>query len=268
MLKVLIVEDEEIIRRGLVYTIDWLSMNCMVVGAAENGREGLSILQREEIDLVIADIIMPEMTGIEMIEEAQRLQLKPFKSIVLTSYAHFEYARKALHLEVSDYLLKPVDEEELKSAIAKVQESVVIEKAYSSFVALTQQKDFEKLVDWDVYLTPATLKNSYVAQALYKIRDHYHEKISIESIAEELTISASYLSRKFKEATSHTFLELLMRYRIQKAIALMKTGNYRVYEVSDMTGFTDYKHFCVVFKKYIKTSPTHFLKQNGGIIQK
>ena len=127
-------------------------------------------------------------------------------------------------------------------------------RAYSSMVALTKQGDIGKLVDWDVYLNENTLKNSYVTQALYKIRDYYHEKISIDSIAEELDVSASYLSRKFKDATGQTFLEILMRYRIQKAIGLLKKGVYRVYEVSDLTGFSDYKNFCVVFKKYTKTS--------------
>lgn len=268
MLKVLIVEDEEIIRRGLVYTIDWLSMNCMVVAAAETGKQGLALLQQHQPDLVIADIIMPEMSGIEMLEAAQSLAIKPFRSIILTSYADFEYARKALQLQAADYLLKPVDEDELKTAITKVRMGLEETKAYSNIIALTKQKNIGELVDWDIYLNKDTLNNSYVAQALYKIRDHYNEKISIESIAEELQVSTSYLSRKFKEATEHTFLELLMRYRIQKAIALLQKGTYRVYEVSDLTGFSDYKHFCVVFKKYTKTSPTEFVKQLGCIIHK
>ena len=268
MLKVLIVEDEEIIRRGLVYTIDWLSMNCTVVGAAENGKEGLAMLKRYETDLVIADIIMPVMNGIEMLEAAQSLEIKPFRSIILTSYSNFDYARKALHLQVADYLLKPVDEDELKNTINRIRGSLEENKAYSNIVALTKQRDIGKLVDWDVYLNKDTLKNSYVAQTLYKIRDQYNEKISIESIAEEFDVSASYLSRKFKEATGQTFLELLTRYRIQKAIGLLKKGTYRVYEVSDLIGFSDYKHFCVVFKKYTKTSPTEFIKHIGCIIHK
>lgn len=268
MLKVLIVEDEEIIRRGLVYTIDWMSMDCMVVGAAENGEEGLAMLQEYDIDLVIADIIMPKMTGIEMLEAAQQMEIRPFQSIILTSYANFGYAHKALHLKVADYLLKPVDEDELRNTIKGIKKSMEESKTYSNIIALTQKRDIGKLVDWDVYLNEDTLKNSYVTQALYKIRDHYHEKISIDSIAEELDVSASYLSRKFKEATKQTFLEILMRYRIQKAIGLLKKGIYRVYEVSDLTGFSDYKHFCVVFKKYTKTSPTEFVKHIGCIIHK
>ncbi|HMM19295.1 MAG TPA: response regulator [Selenomonadales bacterium] len=268
MLKVLIVEDEEIIRRGLVYTIDWLGMGCTVVGAAANGKEGLALLQQQEADIVIADILMPEMTGIEMLEAAQSLALKPFKSIILTSHANFDYARKAVHLAAADYLLKPVDEEELRSTINRIKKSMDEIKAYSSLAALTKKQDSGKLIDWDLYFNEEVSLNYYVAQALYKIRDHYAEKISIESIAEELGVSASYLSRKFKEATAQTFLELLTRYRIQKAISLLKKGRYRVYEVSDMTGFSDYKHFCLVFKKYTQTSPTEFIKNSGGIIHK
>lgn len=268
MLKVLIVEDEEIIRRGLVYTIDWLSMDCMVVGAAENGREGLEMMQQHEPDIVVVDIIMPEMTGIEMLEAAKNLPVQPFKSIILTSYANFDYARKAVHLEVTDYLLKPVDEDELRSTISRIRKSMEEIKAYFNIIALAKKQDIGKLVDWDVYFNEDTPINSYVAQALYKIRDHYAEKISIETIADELQVSASYLSRKFKETTSQTFLELLTRYRIQKAIGLLKKGRHRVYEVSDLTGFSDYKHFCQVFKKYTKTSPTEFVKNVGCIIHK
>lgn len=268
MLKVLIVEDEEIIRRGLVYTIDWMSMDCMVVGAAEDGREGLAMLQENDVDIVIADIIMPNMTGIEMLEAARNLPVKPFNSIILTSYATFDYAHKALHLQVADYLLKPVDEDELRNTIKRIKKGMEESKVYLKMIALNQKKELEKLVDWDIYLNEDTLKNSYVTQALYKIRDHYHEKISIDSIAEELDVSASYLSRKFKEATEQTFLEILMRYRIQKAIGLLKKGTYRIYEVSDLTGFSDYKHFCMVFKKYTKTSPTEFVKQSSCMIHK
>lgn len=268
MLKVLIVEDEDIIRRGLVYTIDWLAMDCMVIGDAADGKAGLALIERHQPDLVITDIIMPEMGGIEMLEEAAILEAPPFKSIILTSYSEFEYARQAVRLQVADYLLKPVDEEELKKTIEKLKRSMEADKAYSSIAALTKNGAVDELVDWDLYLNSDVLKNTYVTQAIYKIRDHYNEKIGIESIAEEFKISASYLSRKFKETTAQTFSELLTRYRIQKAIALLKKGTYRVYEVSELTGFSDYKHFCSVFKKYTQTSPTEFMKTTGCIIHK
>lgn len=267
MLKVLIVEDEDMIRKGLAYTIDWLSMDCMIVGEAENGLIGLELIKKHNPDIVILDIIMPEMNGIEMLEMANKQGLPPFKSIILTSYAEFDYAHKAMKLEVSDYLLKPVDEDELKTTVTRLKKKMQESEVYSNIMELTKKKELDKLVDWDIYLNQDTLKNSYVSQALYKIRDHYQEKISLESLAEELNVSTSYLSRKFKESTSHTFLELLSKYRIQKAISLLKKGTYRVYEVSDLTGFSDYKNFCVVFKKYTQTSPTEFVKNTGCIIR-
>lgn len=83
-------------------------------------------------------------------------------------------------------------------------------------------------------------------------------------MAEKLDISVTYLNKKLKEETSSTFLDLLNRYRVTKAGELLQTGRYKVYEVSDMTGFSDYKHFCAVFKKYTGTAPTGFVKTRKG----
>ena len=101
-----------------------------------------------------------------------------------------------------------------------------------------------------------------------EIKENYHQKISIENIADKLGVSVSYLSRKFKEQTSQTFLDVLNKYRIQKAIELLHTSKYRVYEISDLTGFSDYKHFCCVFKKYTQTAPTEFAKNSSFIVHK
>ena len=103
-------------------------------------------------------------------------------------------------------------------------------------------------------------EKGYVSQTISRIRTGYAEKLSIESISDELGVSASYLSRKFKEITGQTFLDFLNRYRVQQAIILLGTGKYRINEISDATGFSDYKHFCSVFKKYTLKSPTKFIK--------
>lgn len=92
------------------------------------------------------------------------------------------------------------------------------------------------------------------------IRQRYAEKLSLKTIADEVGISPSYLSRKFKEETGINYLDFLNQYRIQQGIDLLTEGGYKVYEVSAMTGFNDYKHFSEVFKKYIGVSPTDFIK--------
>jgi two-component system response regulator YesN len=254
MLKIIIVEDEDIIRNGLVHTIDWLSMDCVVIADAANGQEGLEKILELSPDIVISDIKMPIMNGIEMIKSA--MEKIKFKSLLLTSYAEFDYAKKAIELSVSDYLLKPVSEEKLRSSIEKVNRELLGTRKIEESL----RKNDENANILNNYLLGDSGKNYYVKISLEKIRDHFAERISIESVAEELGVSASYLSRKFKETTNHTFLELLNEHRIQQSVKLLKTGKYRVSEIGEKVGFNEYKHFYAVFKKYTGLTPSDFTK--------
>ncbi|HHW57052.1 MAG TPA: response regulator [Clostridia bacterium] len=266
MLKILIVEDEDIIRKGLVHTIDWLSMGCNVVGDTWNGIEGLKMIEKYLPDIVITDIKMPFMDGIEMLQRA--LEKHKFYSIILTSYSEFEYAKKAITLKVSEYLLKPIDEEKLYEIIEKIKSEINDKKFIEDLYGKIKKYGEINLVNLDVYLISGEKSDYYVNQALVEIKENYDKKISIKSIAEKLGVSVSYLSRKFKDVTSETFMDLLNKYRVQKAIELLLTGKYKVYEVADMTGFGEYKNFCNIFKKYLNMSPTEFIKSNSCIIYK
>lgn len=250
MLKVLIVEDEEIIRYGLVDTIDWKGMGCSVVGVAANGLEGLEAIRSLHPDLVIADICMPGMNGIDMLECARREGLI-FESIILTSYAEFEYARRALEMRVSSYLLKPIDEGQLRTAIMRILE----EKGADSS---------EEKLNLPQFILSAEaamqgIEDPYVMIAIEQIQRNYALRISIEGIAEEQFVSASYLSRRFKAATGYTFLELLNIKRVREAIQLLLHSTQSIAEISEQTGFGDYKHFSAVFKRYMEMSPREFL---------
>ncbi|PHV69969.1 DNA-binding response regulator [Sporanaerobium hydrogeniformans] len=266
MLKVLIVEDEDMIRKGLIHTMDWTNMECTVVGEAGNGQEGLERIKELMPDIVFTDIIMPKMTGIEMLELAKGFV--DFKSVILTSYSEFGYAQKAINLKVSDYLLKPIDEEELLKVVEKIRKEINEKRTYSELLEKTKDKSKMQLVDLDIYIQQKEASNPYVEKAITAIKENYSTKLSIEAVADTLGVSSSYLSRKFKEETAQTFLEMLHKYRLQKAIELLGQGSYRVYEVSDMTGFSEYKNFCAIFKKYTGMAPTEFAKNKSFIIQK
>lgn len=259
MLRILIAEDEDIIRKGLVYTVDWLSMGCVVVAEAANGREGLEKILEYRPDVVIADIRMPYLDGIEMIRQAS--ESVRFTGILLTSYAEFDYACRAIDARVREYLLKPVDEEKL----ARIMEKIAGEIAASRQAEHTRSQEEPEggILNLEHYMNLDRSENGYVSQALERIRTGYAGKLSVESISEELGVSASYLSRKFKEVTGQTFLDFLNRYRVQQAAVMLGTGKYRISEISEATGFSDYKHFCAVFKKYTSKSPTKFLKEMG-----
>jgi len=264
--KLVVVEDEEIIRRGLVNTIDWLSMGFIVVGEAEDGKCGLEVIRELDPDLVITDIKMPFMNGLEMLKEAKCN--KDFESIILTSYGEFDYAKKAISIGVSDYILKPINEKELFENVLRIKKKIDEKKLYKDIKSYTKDKEKVELTNLKIYIDSNEV-NTYVKYAINKIKEEYKERLSIEGLAEELGISPSYLSRKFKKETSYTFLDMLNKYRVQKAVELMmkEKDKYRVYEIADIVGFNDYKNFCTVFKKYMSYAPKDFIKANSIILK-
>ena len=120
MLKVVGVEDEELVRKGIVLTVDWAGAGCAVVGEAANGEEGLEVIRRYRPDLIVTDIRMPKLDGIEMLrrlrEEGNRAHV-----VFLTAYSDFSYAQSALKLGAADYLLKPFHDGELEETIARIR---------------------------------------------------------------------------------------------------------------------------------------------------
>lgn len=250
LLNVLIVEDEMIIRLGLVNTIDWLSMGCSVIGSAADGYEGLRMISEQQPDIVITDIRMPGMDGLTMISEARKYC--EFRSILLTSYAEFEYAQRAIDVRAYAYLLKPLDEEKLAEVIMQIHADVEQEHSRDSLIAVTPENENEP-----------TVKDPYVAAALEKIERSSNERLSVESIAKELFISPSYLSRRFKQVTGHTFLDMLNKRRVREATHFFASGETSISRVAELTGFSDYKHFSAVFKRYTGLAPRDYLKKNS-----
>lgn len=262
MIKVLVVEDEEIIRNGLVYTIDWLKMDSVIVGTAEDGEEGLKEIHLKKPDVVITDIKMPILDGLEMISLAQKEQLD-FEAILLTSYSDFDYAKRAIQLQIFDYLSKPVSNQKLEEVMKNVKEKVLKKREDQIAQAIYQQSKTGFNID---SIISSHFQNAYVNQAIRLINENYQHKLSLEQIAMDNGISTSYLSRVFKQETKDTFWDLLNKYRIQKAIELIKDGRMRIYEISEAVGFSDYKRFYSVFKKYANMSPTDFVKNSFFIV--
>ena len=120
MLRVLLVDDEPFIIQGLKILIDWEQEGFEIAGTAANGREAYEFLQKEKVDLIIADIKMPVMTGLELQEVIRKENLSNAYFVILSGYADFEYARRALQNECTDYLLKPVDKEILLKLLSRV----------------------------------------------------------------------------------------------------------------------------------------------------
>lgn len=257
MYKVLVVEDEKRIRRGLVYRMDWMALGCAVPLEAANGQEGLALIEAHLPDIVITDVNMPLMDGITMLEKG--LEIHAFESIIFSGYDEFAYAQTAMRLGVSDYLLKPVDMQDLRKTLEKLCQKVNKRGLYQRIETLAQEAPEQApVLDIALYTSREKPASRRVGMMLDYIRGHFAERVSLKELAAQIEVSSTYLNKKFKEETGYTFNEFLNRYRIQKAVDEMQKGDYRIYELADMTGFSDYRYFAMVFKKYVGCAPTEF----------
>lgn len=155
MVKVLIIDDEPVVRRGLKTVINWGMLNCIICGEAPDGIEGLKRIEELKPDIVMVDIKMPEMNGLELIKYTREKGYK-CKFIVLSGYNDFEYAQQAISLGVKAYLLKPIEEAELKELVVKfVQE-------------LNEEQKIQEAIDHSTRLKKSKIVKSFINKEDYE----------------------------------------------------------------------------------------------------
>jgi two-component system response regulator YesN len=250
MLKVVVVEDEEFVRKGIVLTVDWASVNCAVVAEASNGAEGLETIRRYKPDLIITDIKMPRMDGLEMVD-ALRQEGNDAYVIILTAYSEFAYAQTAVKLGAVEYLLKPFRDGELEQIIERIQRRERENaRQYAPKVCVLNIQDYVQE------------KSKYVMETLSYLSEHYNDpEISVATIAYSLGVSESHLSHVFKKETSYTLTGYLTSYRMHKAMELLRDCRAKVYEVAEQVGYRDITYFSSAFKKAVGVTPSEYQRQ-------
>jgi two-component system response regulator YesN len=252
--RVLIVDDEKYVRYGIKNETDWNLIGCLVVGEAGDGREALEVAAEVKPDLVISDIKMPVMDGISF--AGKLLERQPgVKIIFLTAFSDFEYARQAVRLGVSDYLLKPYKDGELEASVQRLLHLHPNQPA--------SQKDMEE------ELIPLKKKedfsNRYILEAIDYIEKHFAEvDFSVGRMAEALGVSDGHLSRLFKAETDVGINNYLTRYRIRKAMDYLKDVQVKVYEVAEKVGYQDIAYFSNTFKKLTGRTPSDYQVKGLG----
>jgi len=245
--QVVIVDDEPLQRQGLAMTTPWEKFQCEVVGECGTVVEAVSVIREKEPDIIITDICMPEQNGLEMVELLQNDTNGEF--IIVTGYALFEYARKALELGVGSFLLKPVDDQELEQAI---------EKAIHN---LEKRRPDGRLGSEYPIKNGREPSADYLRRALQYVEENCSQDLTLREVAESLNISSSYLWKLFGRHMDMTFNEFLTETRMKKALLLLKNEQMKIYEISEACGYRDYRYFSSVFKKYTGMNPTDYRKK-------
>lgn len=242
---ILLVEDEHYLRKALKHSIEELDDIYKVVAEAGNGVEALDIMKKETVHIVFTDIQMPVMDGLELSKQIKTLY-PDIPIVILTGYSDFNYVQEALRQQVTDYLLKPVSEDDLLSVLSKI--SLILEKEY------------ELPEDSGVTVRDA---KGYVDQIIEHIQEHYMEEIDMGSIAEELGFSSAYLSKIFKRYAGMTPVKMLTDVRIHHAKKLLIETDKSIQEVGAMVGYPDQFHFSKTFRKIVGINPSGY-RSSGG----
>lgn len=351
MIKVVIVDDEKMIRDGLAYTMPWNEMGIEVAGTACDGEVALELIREKKPHVVLTDIRMPIMDGLQLLKTIKE-EMPSIRVIILSGYDEFSYAQQAVKYGASDYLIKPVDAVELRKVMEKLIDSFH-EEIFEDLPILELQKEIRNTVE--PYITAIRLGNfkaavasldkifdtqtfkalldkklkkqvveiidrifrslkedgleledevhneflsscrslvsitetgelknwmyrftekitalveekksdSYhmvIKKAVEYIENHYNEELSAKKVAEAVHLNPNYFSHLFKKIRKESFTDYLNRVRVEKAKELMAERLYKVYEVSDMVGYKDYKYFSSTFKKIVGVSPMEYNK--------
>jgi two-component system, response regulator YesN len=241
MINLLIVDDEWFISDSLSTLKEWPERGIHVIGTASNGKEALSIIEQNQVDILITDIRMPDMDGLELIKAVHQIQQK-IEIIVISGYEEFEYAYTALKYKVKGYLLKPIDIDELFGVIDEILKS--IPKPDSNQELIEEQ--------------PQTYHEVLVTQAQTYAANNLQEPLTLIDVAKELHLNPHYFGQIFKKITGESFTTYITRLRMEKASDLLKQPEMKVYEVSHLVGYNDSKYFTKLFQKKYHLTPKEY----------
>ncbi len=239
--RILVVDDEYNSRMGVAFTLQSFAPKGFHVDTADNGKQAAEQLKAQDYDLLITDIRMPVMSGIELLESL-RSSHNEIPTILLTGFAEFEYAQQALRLGAVDYLLKPVRQNQLIEAVGKA----------------LQPKNAAGKKDeaHDIGTT-----NDYIVSAVKYIHEHLGDAISIKEVAHHVHLNASYFSVLFKDETGVNFIDYVIKLRMKRAKELLHHSSLSLDGISEQIGLQTTSYFIRIFKKYEGITPKQYREQ-------
>lgn len=273
MYNLLIVDDEAETREALSSYFPWDEVGFEVVGQANNGQEALQFIAGvERVDVVLTDIKMPVMSGVELAEKLYNGH-RHIKTVFISGYRDFEYAQKALHYRVKNYVLKPAKYHVLMEVFHEIKEELDAERARLKPGPHAAWPDTARTgaAGSGTAGTGAAGLNAGQPRGdesliIHKIKSYVKENYkdaSLEEVARIVHMNANYLSFFFKQKTGQNFSDYLIRTKMEVALHLLQDVSYKTYEVSEMVGYSNAKNFTRTFKSYYGKTPSEY--RNGPV---
>ena len=251
-MKLLIADDEKLTREGLKNGIAWEELGIDEIRLAHDGRDALRITETFLPDIVLTDVRMPHMDGIEM-AKALKDRFPELSVIFMSGYSDREYLKAAIRLRAVSYVEKPIHLNEVSAAVAAAaKERGEREILHRIEAASPEVEENPAIVPRETDSTHVDLVRSYV-------KAHYSDTaLSIKAISDHVRLSPSYICTLFKSETGETLNQYITRFRMEKAREALSDPRNKVADIAEEVGFTDSNYFSKAFKKSFGLSPTEF----------
>ena len=241
LFKVIVADDERLIANNIARRIEESNGAFHVVFRAGTGLEALKQAGELLPDVVFSDIKMPEMDGIELISRL-REKHPDILCVIVSGYSDFEYMKAAIRNSAVDYLLKPVNPEELKQLLQRLEATLL---AREQQVAPRKESDAASLAE---------------SVRIY-LQENYAEQVDFSSLADSLAVSAPYLSKVFHEQTGSSPSRYLTDLRMRQAKKYLVDTGLTIREIAARVGYPDPFHFSRSFKNAVGISPAQYREE-------
>lgn len=253
-MNVILIDDEEVAVNALRRRVDWKKHGFDKVFAANSTQQAQEIFQSHIIGVMISDIEMPGGSGLELFEWV-KTYYPTVECVFVTCHPEFEYMRKAMQLGSADYILKPIDYEELDEVLSQLVERIrhhrrteaIPPEVMRKMADVWSEREKEDIVD---------TVESY-------IREHIHEDIYIADIAKRVCLNEQYLMRTFKKNTGISILEFITNERVWLAKELLVSTNYPINKIANSVGYGNYSYFTKLFKRNTGLTPQAYRQAHG-----
>lgn len=238
MYKVIIIDDEPWTIVDIEQTFALDDMGFEIIDSFRTPQKALPAIVAKKPDLVITDIRMPGMTGLELMQKVRQQHIS-CEFIVVSGYSDFSYAKEAIAYGVAGYCLKPLNPDETALCLKRVRESLDKRGAVPGLPNYIDN-NFEKILNY--------------------MNTHFSEKITLKSLAAEFDMNPNYCCSLFSKYLDKTFSQHLTELRINEAQSLLRNSSYSLEQVASLVGYSDYFYFSKVFKKQCTYSPKEYRK--------
>lgn len=243
---VLVVDDEKLIAKNIAKLIERINPSFQVAAICTNGEDAIECIKSSDINVVFTDIRMPELDGLELARFI--FEKYPYiECIIVSGYNDFEYAKSAIAYSVKNYLLKPINKEELEKCLSDIERR--LNASFLNLESVTLQDKKGKKPEEIVSLVKEYIQNNY------------QNIIDLSAISENFGFSASYLTKIFIKYEGMSPSKYIKQYRISIAKQLLRNTDIPISTISSQTGFGDQFHFSKTFKSVMGISPTQYRNQ-------